>query len=331
MSREYHYVYCEGILGVKSNISDFRWIYGSNAPNADISAYDNCIVKFIINVKPEKKLKEVNCSSRCFQSYMWCDEERRLSYRRKMPLNIEIGYDITIIGNTVCAEIGEHYYSFIKNRTMNLHGMYYLLSDIANVLLLNNGLITLYASSVYHETSKKGIVTFAAPNTGKTTTAMKLCGFPGFKFVSEDIVISDGRKLYSCPWTNSYRDSKKKNNNLTSKSGTEMCIQKELCEECELSDIVVLSLENHDVEINKDKGHIYKSVSILNGYLFNYYSSPIVKILAFFDDDFNKPWEKYAADLLVGMIENNDCYMIQSYNKDDFAICISKKILGEEI
>ena len=40
MGKDYYYIYCQGILGVKTNLRDFRWIYGSTAPSATREAYE---------------------------------------------------------------------------------------------------------------------------------------------------------------------------------------------------------------------------------------------------------------------------------------------------
>ena len=68
--------------------------------------------------------------------------------------------------------------------------MYYLLSDIANIILLKNGLLTLYAAGVYCNKNNKGMVFWGAPNTGKTLTAMRLCKDYDFSLLGEDIVMA---------------------------------------------------------------------------------------------------------------------------------------------
>lgn len=330
MEHECYYVYSKGILGVKTNISNFQWVYGSVAPSVGFEEYENCIVKFDISIVPEKKLSRIYKIDQRFQAYTWDENRKTISCRRILFRGIEIGYDIKFDNNMVVAEIGKHYYRYVKNRMMNLHGIYYLLSDIANVILLDNGFITLYASSVCNEPMKKGIVNFAPPNTGKTYTAMKLCELSDYTLVGEDIVISDGYKVYSCPWTNSYRNS---NRNKIDSAGAFGRTNKrrdiKVCEECELTDLTVLAIGESKVVTNKDL--ILKQVSILNGYLFSYYSSPIVKLMGYFCEEFNKPWSEYSNTLLEKMVSANNCYLLQIKEGAGFSEILHKLVSGKKI
>ena len=114
MKKEYYYVYCQGILGVKTNVCDFKWIYGSSAPEVSLSEYDKCVVKFNVCVKPEKYLtKEYDCDRR-FQSYSWNEKKRTIVYKRKFLKKLEMGYRLQIDDNTINAEIGTNYFKYVK-------------------------------------------------------------------------------------------------------------------------------------------------------------------------------------------------------------------------
>lgn len=330
MKKEYYYVYCRGILGVKTNICDFKWIYGSVAPSVSSSEYDKCIVKFNVYVKPEKYLKKQYDCDRRFQAYSWDEEKNTIVYSRKFFKKIEMGYRLQIDDCMVNAEIGANYFKYVKNRVMNMHGVYYLLSDLANILLLKNGFLTLYASSVYIEDFKRCVVTFAPPNTGKTCMASILCDRYGGALVGEDIVIFDGSKVYGCPWTNSYRKSEK---SVLDSSGAlireKRMVDNIVADVHGVTDLTVLSLG--ESEIDTDKGRILKEISILNGYLFHYYSSPIVKIVSYFNEKYNKPWDEYAIKLLNTMVESCRCSKIQSKESVDFAEIFYDMISGKQI
>ena len=173
MEKEFFYVFCSGILGVRTNIEGFSWIYGSAAPCSSLAAYETCAIKFDIRLVPEKELEQSTGENiQHFQAYVWNDRSHTLSCRRTLFGKIKLGYDLTIKENTVSAQIGKNYYRFVKHRVMNLHGVYYLLSDLANILLLKNGYLSLYASAVYNRVTERCLVSFAPPNTGKTYTAV---------------------------------------------------------------------------------------------------------------------------------------------------------------
>ena len=190
-----YYEYCNGILGVKTNVVDFRWVYGSVAPPSSCERYEKCKVKFIVNVKPERQLSPAESYDQRFQAFAWNDATKTVYYRRKYFNCINVGYNLKVERDIVFAEIGENYYRFIQNRVMNLHSMYYLLSDLANIVLLSNGLLTMYASAFQNTLTGRSVVCFGAPNTGKTFTAVKLCETEEYRLIGEDIVISDGQNI----------------------------------------------------------------------------------------------------------------------------------------
>lgn len=315
MNNTYYGVYCKGLLAVKTNINNFRWIYGSAPLTANEEEYQKCLVKVNVTIAPEKKLERMKSHDRKFQAYTWDENVKMLCCRRTL-FGLPIGYTIRMEENTIHAEIGKNYYKCIKGRTMNLHGSYYLLSDLVNIVLLNYGYLTLYASAVADVCSNRGTVIFAPPNAGKTLTATMLCQEFGRSLVGEDIVITDGTHLYGCHLTNSYRG---KNGNLDSagavfRNGTKR--GEKLCDMCDVTKLAALSLGKPDV--NADKDEMLRQIKILNGYLFNYYSSPIVKILGYFDRKYDISWEERAAGMLRDMAEHCMCHCIRAENAMDF-------------
>lgn len=326
-NKVYYYVYCNGILGIKTNKRNFKWIYGSVAPLATAETYDACLIKFDICFKPERKLSEVKGKQK-FQSYTWDSEEQTIFCRRTLFGKIKIGYNMTFSSNQVFLEIGENYDRFVQKRVMNLHGVYYLLSDIANLLLLKNGLLTLYASAVWCPSFEKGIVCFAAPNTGKTVTATQLCKDRDCYLVGEDIVITDGEHLFACPWTCSYRGAKttwdsggavgRKGNLFTSKTRNM----------CDITDLAVLITDREDNIRGKDEAE--RLMILLNGYLFHYYNSPIIKILGFFEKKYDVEWYMSAKVFLERMAKKYECHVFCSQNPLAFSEIICHDILSEE-
>lgn len=321
----YYYIYCDGILGVETNIADFKWIYGSVAPVATKQNYEKCVVKFVVNVMPEKQLKEYSADD-CFQSYIWNSENHTISYRRSLLGNIKIGYNISMMGDKIVAEIGKSYYRFVRNRVMNLHGIYWLLSDLANMFLLYKGYLTLYASAVYYEPLNKGIVCFGSPNMGKTLTATSLCEKEEYSLVGEDIVIMQGNHLLACPWTASYRKKASCLDSAGALGRTTSKITNEVCENCDVTNLVVLTAKK---EVSLDKACFLDKISILNGYLFNYCASPIVKILGYFDKTYCQDWNKYAIVYLEQMLNHCQYNFVYADNPIQYGSLIDDIVMGE--
>lgn len=325
MSVDNYHVYCKNILGVRTNVKDFKWLYGSFAPYSSVEDYETCLIKINVQVKSENCLNIIdNCDKR-FQSYAWNSETKTISCRRTLFGKFKIGFNIKIDGSCINAEIGRNYYKYIKNKMMNLHGVYYLLSDLANILLIKNGYLPLYASAVYYEPLNRCVVHFAPPNTGKTVTAMQLSELPGYRLVGEDILIASESILHSCPWTSSYRKKSMVTDDAGSLGRVNKLIHKDMYDGCSITDLVVLSLGK--TNIKKDKKEAFELISILNGYMFGYFSSPILKMLAYFDEEYRKPWNDYAIDMVKKLVENCNCLLVQ----DETAGVLFKSIDFEKV
>lgn len=327
MTREIYYVYCQGILGVKTNMPGFSWVYGSVAPEAAEQEYAACAVKLEVRIVPERELARDHVCDKQFQAYGWNSENQRLSCRRTLLGTVKLGYDIRLEGNTACALIGENYYKLVKNRTMNLHGMYYLLADLANVMLLKNGYLTLYASAVFCNATKRSVVHFAPPNTGKSLTAASLCATPGYQLVGEDVVITDGSRIYACPWTSSRRKKGWRMDSAGALGRVRERTTAEICHACDLTYMAALALGN--LEISESKEEVLGRICTLNGYLFQYYSSPIVKLLAYFSKEYSAAWNVRAEQMLRSMVDRAACATIQCQESTDFAEIIRLQLAGE--
>ena len=262
----YFYVYCGGILGVKTNYRDFKWIYGSVAPSCSEDVFEECKVKFTVIVEPDKHISLTNPPDGRFQMYSWDKTEKTLFFDRTFFSSIKTAFSIKFEGNSVEAHIGKNYFKYVKLKIMHMHAVYYMLSDIASVLLLKNGMLSLYASAVYYAPEDRCVVCFAPPNTGKTVTAESLCKLSGYKLVGEDVVITDGSRIYSCPWTNSYRKNGGSFDGAGAFGRLKTAEYRPKYSDCKVTDIAVLSLG--EPAITPDKQEAEKKISILNGYLF---------------------------------------------------------------
>ena len=327
MKDEKYFVYCDGILGVKTNMPDFKWVYGQVAPETTPYEYDKCVVKFEINIKKEKKLHNIAEYDSKFQSYYWNDKDNILSCRRKLFSKIPIGYNIKLDNDRVLVEIGRNYNALVKKRVMNLHGAYYLLSDLANVMLMQKGYITLYASAVAFSPMQKAVVCFAAPSTGKTLTATRLCEREGYSMIAEDVLISKGSELYSCPYTSSYRGKRSLLDSSGSIGRKRIVSNGAICACSHITDLVVLA--NGEEKARTDKQEVLRYVDILNGYLFNYCSSPIIKMLSYFDAEYNKDWYAEVKNQLEYLVDSSSYKIVYSKDPIEFSEKIHQMLVGE--
>jgi len=81
----------------------------------------------------------------------------------------------------------------------NVHSVGWLARDLTNILLLANNYALLHAAALKYK--DRVIVLFGLSNTGKTKTVFTLVKEHGAKFYGDDLVLTDGEKLYPCPQT----------------------------------------------------------------------------------------------------------------------------------
>ena len=86
---------------------------------------------------------------------------------------------------------------------MNLHSIGYILTDIAGLIMLRKGFAPVHCSCF--QSGDNCVLILAAPNTGKTLSTMMCCMEHGAGFLAEDLALTDGKIIYSVPWTSTFR------------------------------------------------------------------------------------------------------------------------------
>lgn len=76
------------------------------------------------------------------------------------------------------------------------------LTNVVFTKLLELGYLTIHSCCVASKDAG-GLLILAPSETGKTMTVFSLLG-EGFTFLSEDLIITDGKYAYSCPFTSTY-------------------------------------------------------------------------------------------------------------------------------
>lgn len=90
-----------------------------------------------------------------------------------------------------------HRMARINVGTVHAVGKY--LRDVANVVLLRNGYALLHAAGFVHR--EKTILLIGLSNTGKTTSIIDVVRNHGALYYGDDLVVTDGIKVYACPAT----------------------------------------------------------------------------------------------------------------------------------
>lgn len=343
-----YFVYIKDILGVRTNLDSFSWVYGSVAPKVSESEFKKCKVKVNLDIRKTADVFDKSLKIEEFDRYNYFfarENEKKVYYDRNFVLNSKIRYSVEIIGNEINVIVNKNYFKYIKYKFMNLHSLGYILTDLISGILLANGYATLHCSAV--NIGQRSLVIFAPPGAGKTLTAIKLCENVDAKFISEDIAITDGENIYSVPWTSTFRFyNHEKESKLDrfvdllheripilqllpiskQKSIYSYLTNNSFAYVSKITDAIILSKGEAKVVESSDK--FFENIINLNKYEFNYHRSPTMLVMNYFNPDFSidkmYQWEK---NILSSLIKNTNCYRIYAENPLDYHKQIAEKIL----
>lgn len=306
-----HFVYIKDLLAVKTNLDKFSWSYGTGTEKAEQEDFDRCNVRVYVNVVPDR---EVPVPSGDKFSFFTVDKDT-VYYRRRFFGAVDLCYSLRIDGNCIYMTCGRNYRQIVRGRVMNMHSLGYILSDVAEAVLLQNGLCTMYCSGVSLE--EKAVCIFGAPNTGKTLTGILLCNKYGGKLVSEDFAVTDGETLWGAPFTNTRRNY----------DGVEGATGRTQIEDnpVKISDIVVIqkgrSLISHEKDIIKVKS--------LNRYGLGYSRAPSLVALGYYNHLFDTyKLEEKEKEILESLVNNHGFLTVGTESTPDFAGKIIDNLKG---
>jgi len=347
--KKYYYSPIDEIIGVETNIKDFSFSYGMAMPHVEKPLFDKAKIKLYLNVvkgkvQPSKEEKEKMGKFHYFNGYPNGGEiyyERNFLYGRKLQFKIS-GIDT----NTIKVTVNKDYMRFVKHRFMNIHSIGYILTDIINLRLMHNGLAPLHCSGF--SVDENGYAIFAPPNTGKTLTAMTLCMEDNskYKFIAEDLALTDGKSFYAVPWTSTFRyydtvDTSKFSkflNNMTEKISVLELLSfgktepitdyvKDITMKAKIKGIYILDRGDVKNE-NISPEEAFDRINTLDRYEFNYMRAPTIIAYEYFNrkTDIEYAYAK-ERELLKEMIANADFLkVISTDNALNYAKEIKKEI-----
>jgi len=305
MEKIYYYNAIKNILSIKTNVRDFKFSYGLSMPECDKKEYDEALIKMDVdivtgNLTPSAEEKKEMGKFHYFSGKPGLN---KMYYERSFLFNKKMQYVVSDINtNHIKIKANRTYYKFVTHRFMNIHSIGYMLTDIANLRFLHNGLAPLHCSGI----SKDGIshIIFAPPNTGKTLTAMTICmEDKSYSYVAEDLALTDGERAFSVPWTSTFRyydsiDSSwwsRTLNNLTEKIsilelfsfGKVEKVTKYVSsveDESKIKGLYILDRGPEEVrDISPEDA--FRRINTLDRYEFNYMRAPIVIAYEYFNPD----------------------------------------------
>lgn len=326
MTDTYH-VSAKGVLGLRTNAPSVKWSWGMNIPPATRKQYDECAVRVRLEVTDEgiADLEEIRAAD--FGKYHYFGGRpgaESIYYKRTFlgKRNLEMRMS-DLGGDEPTLRVNTTYFRYFAYRFMNLHSPGYILTDMVALLLLQHGYTPLHCSSFRY--GEATVLVLAAPNQGKTLTSMMACMEHGASFLAEDLAITDGKTLYSVPWTSTFRyydriDTSRRSRALTRLTSILPPLEllplgqtdavdtfiddRRMLADSPITHVAILERGEESVA-PESRDEAYRKAVNLNRYEFNYVKAPALVAYEFFNP--NIDLDRAAAqerDLLRKTIEN---------------------------
>jgi hypothetical protein len=337
----------KNILGVQSTSQYIGWSFGSPPFNSSEDDFNDCRIK--INFTIDNLNNIVDQIDGLPKYHYWrCgankDEifyERTFLGGRKLRLQVS-----GILSGNVKMTVNRDYLRFIRFRFNNLHSPGYHLTDIACAMLLKQELTALHCSAFKYGNST--IVVVAPPDSGKTLTTMRAVFDYNAQFLAEDIAITDGKNIYSCPWTSTFRYyddiSKGWGSHLRNRlikifppaeliplGANEATINEYIGDDkvlnvAKVTHLVILSRKSGGV-VKLSKSEASRYLLNLNRYEFPYLKNPLLLAYSYFNPDLNiSELVRQEERILRLMVNNSECLLVQCEDARDFCNEIIKAL-----
>ena len=308
-----YYVFCPKLIGVQTSYNSFKWVFGRKAPVVDKSNFEECLIKLRIAVDNDKKiaLRCKNFADR-FGDYYGNFGGNAVLFNKQLKILGNIAYEISVSDNTVDVVIGKRYLRYVKYKFMHLHPMYYILFDFVSAMLLKRGYLPIYSSAVKLKSGKTAVM-IAPPNTGKSLTSLKLVNDYGALPIAEDVAVTDGERIWSVPYTDTYRNYGRFVSN----------INRSFNEEPERIDCLYW-LSHGDSNIVTISEQEFPKMQIVNDYLLSYAKSPAIDAFCFFNGCFkNTELLEIERSIILKMFANINASFIFENNALRYADVIA--------
>lgn len=274
------YEHIPSLIGVKTNAAHFRWGFGQCSEPVAESVFERCRFKVIVEVTSDKHVFDGVAPGDyplSFRHFMAADNGRSVMFEQSLKRAAALRYVLTVSGNTVKVTVGSTYMRLIKAKMMYVHPIAYILFDVISLLLLQNGLTTLYCSAVKLQNGKT-VVCLAPPNTGKSLCALKLRKDYRAEIIAEDMAVTDGTSLWGAPHTGLYR-------NYHDRSLSDAGREQSLFASDKID--VLAFLQKGKGKSEKKLADAAERLLLLNHYSLGYYYSPCVRVLNYYNRAFS--------------------------------------------
>ena len=307
----YYYEYVPGLIGIETNIKGFRWGFGKCKESVNTDNFDKCLIKIHLEEKSDARVFDnVNLANFdfCFRHFKSHPGTKSLIFDQTVGNLIHLRFVLTIKENSVIVTVGKSYMRLVKTKIMNVHPISYILFDVASFLLLQNGLTTIYCSSVHFEDGRN-LVIMSPPNTGKSLTALKLVKEYGAKIIAEDMAVTDGEKIIGATFTNLYRKYDDKS----------LVSFKNDCVKSWFPLDYLVFLQKASLDSSRELTGCSEKIILINHYSLGYYYSPCLRAMNFYNEDIAvSDALEVEKRILLAMQSKCRCFLIEGANPMNF-------------
>ncbi|WKA57698.1 hypothetical protein QWY16_14490 [Planococcus shenhongbingii] len=348
---DYYYVAAKNILAVKTNIKDFKWSFGHNMPESTREEYEQCEVKINLVMEEFNEDDQLETLGK-YHYFNGSPGENKIYYTRNLAMKEKFRIKAeNLLSDEPKITVNKNYYKFITHRIMNLHSIGYILTDLAGVLLLKKGFAPIHCSAFQKEGST--VAVFAPPSTGKTLSSMMACMEHEAKFIAEDLAITDGEKIYSVPWTSSFRfysnveqskGAKLKNKatkvfppleyvSFSKATPITRYVDSDTFLDAEVvTHVAILEKGDNEVTIQSDPEAIRKLVNF-NRNAFHYLKSPLLTAYEFFNPELDiEECATNEKEILSSLVKNSQkVFSVKDTNPTHYAQMLIDQITQETL
>jgi hypothetical protein len=302
-----YHVSATGVLGLRTNAPSVKWSWGVNIPAATAKEYDDCAVRVRLKVSDDGIADPESESAADFGKYHYFGgqpHQQSIYYKRTFlgKRNLEMRMS-GLNSDEPMLHVNKTYFRYFAYRFMNLHSPGYILTDMVALLLLRHGFTPLHCSAFRYGDAT--VLVLAAPNQGKTLTSMMACMEHGSSFLAEDLAITDGKTLYSVPWTSTFRyydriDTSRRSQALTRLTKIVPPLEllpfgqtdavdtfidsRRMLADSPITHVAILE-RGHECITDETGDEAYRKAVNLNRYEFNYVKAPALVAYEFFNPD----------------------------------------------
>lgn len=318
-----NYVQVPGVIGIRTNIPGFRWGFGACSAPAPEADFEACKIKVFLEARKDRAVFEdtdIAAYTGTFRDFKARPDCRSVLFEKKLG-PIPLRFSVSVQENRVEAVVGQSYLRLIKLKFMYIHPIWYILFDLVSLLLLKQGMTTFYGSAAALPDGG-AVVCAAAPNTGKSMTVLQLKNKFGARILAEDMAVTNGESLWGAPYTALYRDYHDAALETVRQNPETDAFARRI-------DGVVI-LQKGTSEGESQAGDFLHRLLLINRYSLGYYYSPCVRVLDYYNADFDVMAAQAAEERILGrMVQNARTAVVERQNSLDFAQDIYALMTGE--